>query len=249
SCPVCKRKGLDHAVTEKRVTLRKLRRVRPFRRLLSRRSRVIFLVLSLLLLLQLIAFEVLRSDSPFAALIHGSQSAAATPSPTPTPRPLTASRAFEAASASITTLALAPDGKILAGVQAPSTGPVVGLWDTATGKRKVALTWPATTPPGALVWSHDGRRLAASDGSAIGVWETASHTLVTFVQVPAGAALRVVDAATGEVIKEPSASTAFADDSVLRWGTNGQLQQVPANTNNGSVPVAPDAPGIGLWQA
>src|SRR5262249_14430074 len=149
SCPVCKRKGLDHAVTERRVTLRKLRRVRPFRRLLSRRSRMIFLLLSLLLLVQLIAFEVLRSDSPFAALIRGSQpTATQVPTATPTPHPLTASRTFEVASAGISTLALAPDGKMLAGVQAPSTGPVVGLWDTVTGKRVDALTWPSATPPG-----------------------------------------------------------------------------------------------------
>src|SRR5262245_17390400 len=78
SCPNCKRQGLDHAVTEKRVIQRKLRHVRPFRHLVSRRRRPLFLLLALLVLFQLVIFEVVRPDSPFAALLGGAASATAT---------------------------------------------------------------------------------------------------------------------------------------------------------------------------
>src|SRR5262249_51985105 len=173
------------------------------------------------------------------------------PSPptTATPHTLTAGRTFGAASVGITTLALAPDGKQLAGVQSSSGGPTVTLWDTVTGKQKSVLTWPTASSPSALAWSHDGQRLAAVDGISLGIWDIPSRALLwPSVPLPQGTALRVYDVANGLVVQRPNAATALTGNTMLRWKAGGQLQQAPASAGEGAI-VAPDGPLIGLWQA
>src|SRR5215813_2953405 len=112
ACPSCRRQGIDHAVTEKRVIQRKLRHMRPLRRLLSKRRRPLLLLLMVLIVFQTAVFELVRPDSPLAALLKGGSSATAlgSPSPptTPTGRTLTADHTFDAGSIGITALALSP---------------------------------------------------------------------------------------------------------------------------------------------
>ncbi len=61
-CPLCQMQGLDHTVTEKRAVQRRIRKVKPKRRrLISRRGRIIILMLVLIILAQIIAYEVVRN--------------------------------------------------------------------------------------------------------------------------------------------------------------------------------------------
>jgi hypothetical protein len=252
SCPSCRRQGLDHAETERRDIQRKLRHIRPLRQLVSRRRRPLLLILTLLVVFQLAVFELVRPDSPLAAVLRGGPAGAtatpAKPSATPTPRTLAAVGTYGSVAVDISTLALAPDGKQLAGVQTAGSSATVAVWDTATRKRKVVLVWPGTAVPGALGWSHDGHLLAAADGDSIGIWDVTSHALLWRVPLPQVAALRVYDAASGVVIQRPDPVTSLTGDTVLRWQSNGQLQQAPASAGAAAV-VTPDGPAIGLWQA
>lgn len=63
SCDICQKQGLGHAATERRQIIKKLDRVRPSRRMLSRRARGIILILVVALIFELIVFEFLNSDS------------------------------------------------------------------------------------------------------------------------------------------------------------------------------------------
>src|SRR5258708_17675335 len=62
SCPICQRQGLTHAATERRAIVRKLRHVKPTRRMLSPRARIILLLLTVPLLFQLLAFQLLHPN-------------------------------------------------------------------------------------------------------------------------------------------------------------------------------------------
>lgn len=86
SCEICQKQGLKHAVTERRQIIRKLDRVRPTRRVFSRRARGIVLILVIAVLFQLVVFELLQSDSTLHHLLDSSP--ASSPSPTETPAAL-----------------------------------------------------------------------------------------------------------------------------------------------------------------
>src|SRR5262249_8072917 len=103
--------------------------------------------------------------------------------------------------------------------------------------------------PSALAWSHDGQRLAAVDGTSLGIWDIPSRALLWQpVPLPPGTALRVYDAANGLVVQRPDTATALTGNTGLRWKAGGQLPQVPARGGAGAI-VAPDGPAVGLWQA
>ena len=83
------------------------------------------------------------------------------------------SRTIAGLKGSPTSLAVSPDGTLLAGAFAPSgqdTPGEVKVWETATGSERTTLT---VRPPGAgsLAFSPDGKTLAAG-GGGLRVWET-----------------------------------------------------------------------------
>ncbi len=84
SCEICKKQGLGHAVTEQRRIIRKLDRVRPAKRLFSTRMRGFILVLALVLLFQLVVFELLQPGSTLHQLLDTSPATTPSPSQTPT---------------------------------------------------------------------------------------------------------------------------------------------------------------------
>lgn len=85
SCPICQRQGLMHAATERRAIVRKLRHVKPTRRMFSRRARIILLLLTVALLFQLLVFELLQPNSPLLAPFRTAPAPTSTPTPTIAP--------------------------------------------------------------------------------------------------------------------------------------------------------------------
>lgn len=250
TCRICQRQGLEHAATERREVLRV--RVKPTRPLVSRRSRVIFVLLLLALGFQLTIFEVVRSDSPFAALLHHG---AAAPSPTPSVTPTATVAAVRKvlafdSSTNAAVLTLSPDGKSLAGGPVSGSAPTIGLWDASTGVQTATLAWPGDAAPGVLAWSPDGTQLAASDGSFVGVWDVSSKTMRWRVILPSTPAVRVYDATdSGNVVQRPDANGVFAQGMALKWGNNGQVQDAPASALGASGVATVGGPAISLWQA
>lgn len=59
-CPICKRQGLDRAPMEKRSVERRVRRLKPEKRLISARGRVLILVLLLIIAVQVVVLFVTR---------------------------------------------------------------------------------------------------------------------------------------------------------------------------------------------
>jgi hypothetical protein len=58
-CPLCQLQGLTHTGTEKRVIQRRIRKAKPMRRrLISRRGRVVLFLLVVLLLAQVVLYEL-----------------------------------------------------------------------------------------------------------------------------------------------------------------------------------------------
>ncbi len=83
TCEICKSQGLGHAVTERRQIIRKLDRVRPSRRVFSKRARGVLLVLAVALLFELIVFELLQPDSTLHRLLGVSPTAVPISTETP----------------------------------------------------------------------------------------------------------------------------------------------------------------------
>jgi Putative zinc-finger len=64
-CPLCQLQGLSHTGTEKRVIQRRIRKAKPARRRLSRRGRLVIALLVVLVLAQLVVFELFFNHSHF----------------------------------------------------------------------------------------------------------------------------------------------------------------------------------------
>jgi hypothetical protein len=63
-CPLCQLQGLNHTGMEKRSIQRRIRKVKPTRRrLISRRGRVVLVLLVLVLLAQIVVYEVFIAHS------------------------------------------------------------------------------------------------------------------------------------------------------------------------------------------
>lgn len=62
-CPLCQIQGLAHTGTEKRAVQRRIRKVKPTRRrLISRRGRIILAILMIILVLQIVIYEVTHTN-------------------------------------------------------------------------------------------------------------------------------------------------------------------------------------------
>jgi WD40 repeat protein len=81
--------------------------------------------------------------------------------------------------------ALSPDGKTLA-VTTPDENQMIDLWDTATGKKRCALAAPLNYSQYTLVFSPDGKTLAAGRPGirTIWFWDVATGKLIR--QLPLG---------------------------------------------------------------
>lgn len=251
-CPICQRRGLRQAANEKRTIQRRIQHVRPTRRLLSKRGRGFLLFLTVLLITQVIVIEFLRGSIPLPSFLRSiprvtiSRTTAAS-TPTPPPTTLDSSSTFAATSSDTVAMALSPDGKTLA--TAPGHGtPAILLWSVSTGKQIDSIPWPDTTPPGVLTWSHDGKQIAAANGSVISAWALPSHNPLWTLNLPTSAAMRVYDVHAGVVTQRPDPAAAFANGTLLQWGANGMVVSAPAGAAGSTGVVAPGAPLVGLWQ-
>lgn len=249
-CPICQRRGLRQAANEKRTIQRRIRHVRPTRRLLSKRGRGFLLFLTVLVVTQLIAIQFLRGAIPLPGFLHGIPRVTISQSPatsTPTPATLASSSTFDPASSDTAAMALSPDGKTLATV--PSHGsPAILLWNVSSGKQVDSIPWPDNTAPGIISWSHDGKQIAAADGSVISAWALSSHTPLWTLNLPASTAIRVYDVQAGIVTQRPDPAAAFANGTFLQWAANGQLVSAPVGAAGSTGVAAPGTPLVGLWQ-
>lgn len=251
-CPICQRRGLRQAANEKRTIQRRIRRVRPTRRMLSKRGRGFLLFLTVLLLTQVVAVQFLRGVIPLPSFFRTIPQvritqATATSTPTPPPATLTPSSTFAPASSDTAAMALSPDGKTLATASSRGT-PAILLWNVSSGKQSNTIPWPDTTPPGILSWSHDGKQLAAANGNIISAWALPSPNPLWTLNLPTSAAMRVYDAQAGIVTQRPDPAAAFANGTFLQWGANGHVVSAPVGAAGSTGVVAPGAPLIGLWQ-
>jgi Putative zinc-finger len=64
-CPLCQMQGMAHAGTEKRVIQRRIRKAKPARRQISRRGRILVVLLILVVLAQLVVYELFFNHSHF----------------------------------------------------------------------------------------------------------------------------------------------------------------------------------------
>jgi hypothetical protein len=250
SCRACQRQGLDHAPTERRVNLRRLRRVRSHKRRISKRGRNVIIFLSLVALLQFAVVKlVLRPGASILSVLPvGGAHSSAAPSPTPTPVLLAPRQSFDVTTSQTVALGLSPNGATLATTSAHGGTPSITLWNVATGQRQAMLSWPGTAAPGALAWSPDGHKLVAADGSVIAAWALPSTSPLWTLNLPSGPALRVYDTQAATIVARPDPAAAFAHGTFLLWGANGQLSSAPVGAAGPTGVVAPGTPLVGLWQ-
>jgi WD40 repeat protein len=253
-CAVCQRQGLAHAPTEKRQIMRRLRRVRPARALVSRRGRTVLLLLIVLLIVQLVVFEIVTQGALFSlfsggASRHGASApttAATAPTATPAPAALASSLTFDKASTGAVALAVSPDGKIAASAGPSNSGLTIQLWNIGTGKLVDTLDWPGAAVPGTLAWSADSSRLAAADGGIVAAWTVATGESLWNLQLPPPPAVRVYDVQAGGVIDRPDPAATFANGATRVFGTDGKLIPAPATAG---LPGVGQSAAVGLWQA
>lgn len=253
SCPICQRRGLRQAVNEKRTIQRRIRRVRPTRRLFSKRGRGFLLFLTVLLLTQVVVIQFFRGAIPLPGFLHSIPQVpvtqpTVTSTPTPTPTTLASSASFASASSDTAAMALSPDGKTLATASGHGGVPIITLWDVATRKQSDTIPWPGGATPGIISWSRDGKQLAAADGAVISAWALPSHSPLWTLNLPQSAAMRVYDVQAGTVTQRPDPAAAFANGTFLQWGANGQVVSAPSGAAGPTGVIAPGAPLIGLWQ-
>jgi Putative zinc-finger len=252
-CAVCQRQGLAHAPTEKRQIMRRLRKVRPARALVSRRGRTVLLLLIVLLIVQLVVFEVITQGALFSLFAGGpapagpsASTTATSPTTAPAQSALASSLTFDKGSTGATALAVSPDGKIAASAGSNNSGPSIQLWSVSTGKLVDTLAWPDADVPGTLAWSADSSRLAAADGSFVAAWTVATGELLWNLQLPKAPAVRIYDVQAGGVIDRPDPATTFANGAARVFGADGKLIPAPATAG---LPGVGQSAAVGLWQA
>lgn len=252
-CAVCQRQGLAHAPTEKRQIMRRLRRVKPARALVSRRGRTVLLLLIVLLIVQLVVFEIITQGALFSLFTGGhapagpaAPTAVTSPAATSAPAALASSLTFDPASTGALALAVSPDGKTAASAGPSNGAPTIQLWSVSTGKLIGTLDWPGDAVPGTLAWSADSSQLAAADGGIVVAWTVATKELLWNLQLPAAPAVRVYDVQAGGVIDRPDPATTFANGAARVFGADGKLAPAPAAAG---IPGVRQSTAAGLWQA
>ncbi|MGH2487455.1 MAG: WD40 repeat domain-containing protein, partial [Ktedonobacterales bacterium] len=246
SCPICQRQGLDHAATEKRQIEKRIRHLKPARHRMSRRGRILIVLLLLLVLGQLAIIKISQGGLLGKSLGAASPTSS-TNSATPTPRALTSGVSLARSSGG--SVAFSPDGKSVAGIAQQQSILTVAVWDATTGKLSSTFPWGGTATPGALAWSPDGTLLAAVDGTNIGVWSvsTTQQLWIDNLPTPPAGNMRIYDAQSGNANLSPDPTTTFANGGLIAWNKSGQP---PATAVVGKQPVvtAPGGGQISLWE-
>jgi WD40 repeat protein len=159
----------------------------------------------------------------------------ATPKPITAPNPATAPISFSGHSLEVQTLALSPDGKILASGGRDSA---VRLWDLS-GKSLGILTGHYGSIQG-LAWSPDGRILAsASTDSTVRLWNSDGKALKT-LKGHSGIVQSVAWSPDGKIL-----ASAGLDKKIILWQADGtlitQLEAVFSNYYTAIIKWSPDS--------
>lgn len=250
TCQLCQREGLTHLATQKRDAVRQSRR-RAKRRDRTRPLRMLALLLTVVLLLLLVLVASARgSHLPWlgaSAQKAPTSTSAAMPTATPTPATLAAALTFGAASSGSVAVATSPDGKVVALSGVRNGVASVTVWDAKSGGQIHVLPYSAGEAPATLVWSADGKRLAAANGTTVVVWNVAQSAQLWALLLPPPPAMRVYDVETATVVQRLDPATAFGTGASLQWGANGQLAP-PASGTGSQGAAAIDGPQVSVWQ-
>jgi Putative zinc-finger len=68
-CPLCQIQGLAHTGTEKRAIQRRIRKAKPTRRRMPKRWRIVLVLLIVVLLAQIVVYEILHYSHIFTGII------------------------------------------------------------------------------------------------------------------------------------------------------------------------------------
>jgi hypothetical protein len=164
-------------------------------------------------------------------------------SPTPTMTPQMLKPATPVGPAGTVSLAYAPDGRRLA-LGTNDHGVAIYTDGALTQRLPGFEGHPA---PGVLVWSADGKRLAAAGRASVVVWDTTTGARINMILIPAnpGTTLSVIDVAKGSVA-DSAPDTIFARSGFAQWRASGTVNAAPAPTGASAI-AAPSGALIALW--
>jgi RNA polymerase sigma factor (sigma-70 family) len=167
-------------------------------------------------------------------------------------------RSAEGHTAAITSLAVSPDGSIIASTGGDRT---LRLWDTATGKEIKRLP-DSTAGIEAVAFSPDGKRLASAGHGTVKLWDTTSGTEI-FAQTGKQPAVSVIAfGPTGRELAFTSGQTVTVWDiaqqrniRVMEAGEQEALQALAFSPDGKRLavgfrtpdPVAKDGGKVALW--
>ncbi|HET9111437.1 MAG TPA: zf-HC2 domain-containing protein [Ktedonobacterales bacterium] len=249
SCARCKREGLTNAANERKGAVRQLRGVRGGKPLLRRRTRNILLILTLLIALQALVYQVVNGRAnALLSLLSSNSSAGVVVGVDQRPATdLQASSAFPLITTGATAIALSSDDKRLA-VAGGDGQHAVAVWDISAQKVVTSFVWSDADLPTTLAWSADGSRLAAANGVRIVIWDLTAKATLWQLGIPSAPAMRVYDVTQQTIVGRPDPATAF-NSGALVWGADGTLTSAPGGALGPVGVSTPQAPVVGLWSS
>jgi hypothetical protein len=248
SCARCKREGLTRAAAERQAAARKLRRVRGGKPLIGPRGRIALLALTLLIVGQIVLYQVARGQAqPLVSLFGQWRAQGGAPATIGGPVALSPKWRMPAETADASAIALSMDGKTLAVAQG-GAHPNVTLWNTRSEDHLASLAWTAGSAPATLAWSPDGSLLAASSPTEIIIWAMSPYKVVEQYSLPSAPALRVYDTRQQTVIASPDPASVFSSGP-LAWSADGALSPAPTGAAGPTGVTSPQTPVIGFWSS
>ncbi len=247
SCARCKREGLTNAANERKGTVRQLRSVRGGKPLVRRRVRNLLLLLTLVLLIQVVIFQIAngRANALLSLLSHGPS--ASIGGNQPSPIILAPTNAFPLITSGASAIALSPDDTLLA-IAGGNGQRSIAIWSIATQKVTTTLAWSDAHPPTSIAWSANGARLAAADGGQITIWNLPAGSVVWQFSIPQAPAMRVYDVEQQTIVGRPDAASAF-EGGALAWGADGALAAAPTGALGPIGVSTPQSPVVGMWSS
>lgn len=247
SCARCKREGLTNAASQRKQAGRKLRGVRGGKPLLGRRGRKWAMLLLLIVVTQVVIFQVANGKTSSLSSLLGRPNIGGVNAPSAKPLALTASNSLPLNTGGATAIALAPGEKQIA-VAGGNGALTVTILDIASEKTVKTLTWPGSSPPSSLAWSADGALLAAADGSQVTIWSMPGGSALWQFTVPTAPAIRVYDVGQQLIVGRPNPASAFKTGAMV-WGADGALAAAPAGALGEVGATTPQAPVVALWSS
>lgn len=245
SCARCKREGLTNAANERRLAGRQLRGVRGGKPLIGRRGRNWIMLLLLILVMQVVIFQIANGQASSMISLLGQSNSASVVAPSSAPVTLNPSNVLPFSTEAATAIALSPNDAHLA-VAGGNGLRNVFILNLSNDEPLTTLQWSDATPPTSIAWSVDGAYLAAADGAQIIIWNASSGAVVWRFTIPPAPAMRVYDVTQQLIIGRPDPSSAFASGALV-WGADGNLVAAPAGALGDIGAVTPQAPIVGLW--